>query len=63
MTARLAPKTQDRRRPPPSVDRADRQTESKPAPLIKPTGPLIYTVSKGADVFPTGRQLRSNGPE
>ncbi len=55
MTARLAPKTQDRRRPP-LVDRGDRQTDSKPAPLIKPTGPLVYTVSKGADVFPTGRK-------
>ncbi len=55
MTARLAPKP-DRRRSAPPERTEPRQADPKPTPLNKPTGPLVYTVSKGADVFPTGRK-------
>ena len=56
MTTRLASRHPDRRRPAPPDRLERRPTDPKPTPLNKPTGPLVYTVSKGADVFPTGRK-------
>ncbi len=56
MTARVAPKAPDRRRPTPTDHSDRRNVEPKPTPLNKPTGPLVYTVPKGADVFPSGRK-------
>ena len=56
MTARLAPRNPDRSRPTPPDRLERRPVDPKPTPLNKPTGPLVYTVAKGADVFPSGRK-------
>ncbi len=56
MKARLAPTAPVIRRAPPPERPDRRPADPRPAPLIKPTGPLVYTVSKGADVFPSSRK-------